>query len=1160
MFKRLSISYKISLIAFIGFIGFAIYQGVNYKLSLEIRDRLGYLITEEFPVLRFSNYVQINFNELDKLYQAALSESDIDTLLEADQQADDIEAEFSQIESHYNISNTSFYELSALFKKYRQSISLHTRQVIENRLTYDQIIEGYAKIGLIRERLLAVQSDFLEKRYQSFAVSLDVIEKDEEFIVEFGLVLGLILLMLLGFVSALIIRHITSALQLSVEFAHSIAAGNLNANIHLEAQDETGQLITSLKSMRQVLKKQSYDNQVREHEQLFLAGLNDAMRGDPRLQNLAEKVVSYLLNSMPIIDSLGFYLKVDGENLTVLDVQSSDTNIAIDDVFEHSVSMLEGRSAETIASENLKEFRGAVFHDDEFFDGIEHNVDTISPYWVYFPIFLEDEIKALLILGCHESIDVDSKHILEKSNSALAIAINSAQAQGNVANMLEQKQRQATALTDKQHELALINDQLSDKTARLDKQKNEMLEKHKLLEISQDALLEKSAALEVSGRYKSQFLSTMSHELRTPLNSILLLSESLLENKESNLSDKQVRHADVIHHAGEELLSLINDILDLSKVEEGKMDVVIDAISPQDFVDRLKAQSEGLTGDKQLNFEIIFNDNLPEFIYSDEQRLYQILKNFVSNALKFTESGGVTIIVSLPQAAELPRGIIEKSQQQFICFTVTDTGVGISADKQNIVFEAFKQADGTTSRRFGGTGLGLTISRELSHLLGGEVSLYSEGLGTGSSFMVYVPVGHAEDVSAEASYRAEQSSAKLVHDNLPLLQAMTVPKALPSDSVVFLSVNPQWKSLVKAKAELSPVKLNYIDSVTGFTQYIDYRLPKAFVIDSDSTELVQALVAANLIVPVFTIGDSLSDQLINEIEVLNWLDSHHLNQIIDRLLMGVDKALARVLFVEDNPVFYEVIRTVFSKQNLAVDCVDTASDAMLALYQKTYELIVVDLNLPDFSGEEVMQLARGMPSLREKNIVLFTAADLQSEHKNQLLQYANDIVFKSPQAINSLAIKAHELIKQSKNKVFSEDVKSDALEQAISYQPGALKGARVLLVDDDERNLYSLGSALEAEGIIVYQAQSGAQALENLSSEASVDLILLDIMMPDMDGYEVLGHIRKNPSWSYLPVIALTAKAMVGDRQLCLDAGATDYLSKPVSMKNLLDKMMVYIS
>ena len=1144
MFKRLSISYKISLIAFIGLIGFAIFLGVNYQLSLEIRNRLSNLVAEEFPILQFSNYVQVNFNELDKLYQAALTESDIDTLLEADQKADDIEAEFTQIESNYKISSTSFYKMSSLFKRYRQSISLHTRQVIEQRLTYDQVIEGYTQIGLIREELLSVQSQFLANRYQSFSLSLYNMEEDEQFIVEFGLVLGIILLISLGVVSALIITRITSAFRQGVDFAHSIAAGNLDVSIDTKETDETGQLVQSLNAMRQVLKKQLRMNQGREREQLFLAGLNDVMRGDPRLQDLAENVCQYLLRSMPSIYALGFYLREDKDNFVILDVQGQGKHTSINALFDNTLSTKEGRASQSIKTKSIIQFNDTA-------PGV--NLNAVCQHWLYFPIVLENEVKAILVLACDMALDADSQYLLNLANNALSIALDSAQARNEVANMLKQTQLQARVLTKQQTELALINEQLEIKTIDLDTQRNEILEKNNLLELSQKALLEKSDALEVSGRYKSQFLSTMSHELRTPLNSILLLSEALLENCEQRLSEKQVRHADVIHNAGSELLSLINDILDLSKVEEGKMELVVDAISPVGFIQRLHAQSEELVHNKKLSLNIEFSDNLPNLIYVDEHRLYQILKNFISNALKFTEVGGVTISVA--------NHIDSISDEALVCFKVTDTGVGIDPRKQEVVFEAFKQADGTTSRKFGGTGLGLTISRELAILLGGRVDLYSEGLGYGSSFMVYIPVGNEADLSVDNTVASLISTpASLVLEILPLLESFPLPTCLPSDSLVFLSMSTDWKNLVLAKAELSPIKLSFIDNTADLSKVLNYQIPKAFVIDSDSEVLVDALVSAKLNVPVFSVGDSLSVKLSTEVEVLRWFDQHHLNQIIERVLNSADQSLSRVLFVEDNPVFQEVIRSVFAKQGLQVDLVADAESAMKAVYQTTYELLVVDLNLPDFSGEQVMQAIRRIPTYTEKNMVLFTAEDLQANYKASLLQYADEIVFKSPQAINELALKALQLIKRSKNKVYTKQSSLNDAQQGFSYKTGALKGRKVLLVDDDERNLYSLGCALESEDIIVYQAQSGFEALEVLGSDEQVDLILLDIMMPDMDGYEVLSRIRHNPSWSFLPVIALTAKAMMGDKQRCLDAGASDYLSKPVSLQNLLDKMLVYLS
>ncbi len=1167
MFKRLSISYKISFIAIIGFIGFAIYQAVNYQLSLEIRDRLAYLVHEDFPVLQFSNYVQVNFNELDKLYQAALAESDIDTLDEADQKADDIEAEFSEVESTYDVQGTSFHKLNALFKKYRQSISLHTRQVIEQRLTYDEVIEGYTQIGEIREEFQTLQNQFLSNRYTSFAQRLEQVKKDEEFIVQFGLVLGLILLLLLGIVSVAITRRLSSAFKEGVDFAHSIAAGNLDASIESSADDETGQLVQSLNSMRFVLKRQSQENHQREKEQMFLSGLDNAMRGDPRLQDLAEKVNNYLIESLDSVCASAFYLSIDEENLVVIDAQHSLTHdengqtIDHSDAFQHALNMSDPGVQEALSTKNI------ALVPPEALEVNDHTqtLMALTSHWVFFPIVLEQEIKAMLALGFNEPCSNEIQNLLRKANSSLAISINSAQARRKVSNMLEQTQLQAKELQKQRYELALINDQLEDKTRDLDEQKNKILEKNTLLEVSQKALVEKSEALELSGKYKSQFLSTMSHELRTPLNSILLLSDALLENRDKNLSAKQVRHADVIHNAGEELLNLINDILDLSKVEEGKMDVVVEEVSPWQLLERIKSQAEPLASDKNLYFDINLSDDIPEYIYTDAQRLMQILKNFVSNAFKFTEQGGVTLTSELTDTdglrEDVRHSLPNQESQPFVVFSVKDTGIGIDKDKQGIIFEAFKQADGTTSRKFGGTGLGLTISRELSNLLGGTVTLESEGEGLGSVFSVYLPVGRIEQVNYTQESKIKPADHQLDQVlELDLIKACPFPQQMPEDHILLINHQEEWRHVVHLMVTDSPIKLVYMSTAKDLQDYLNRTRPRAIIIESESQKLVSVLAQYENLPPVYFIGGddeakslkSLSQQVVVE----RWFDQHTMRTLLEKILDGKQEHYARVLFIEDNPVFQEVIKAVFNKVGVAVDLVSDAVSAMQAVYKHSYELLVIDLNLPDFSGEDIMRAMRCIPSLMDKELVLFTAEDLQTEQKHQLLQLANEVVSKSPQAINQLAERALELIEKRKHQPY---VVNTSLYKTMPPEQDLFHDVEVLLVDDDERNLYSLGSALESEGMVVHQAQSGKQALEMLSEIDQVSMVLLDIMMPDMDGYEVLGHLRKDPKTCLLPVIALTAKAMVGDKQRCLDAGASDYLSKPVSLDVLLDKMSSYI-
>jgi len=1164
MFKRLPISYKVGLIAVIGFFGFAIYQAVSFQLSLDIRERLGHLNAEEFSVLQFSNYVQVNYTELDKLYQAALAESDIDTLQEADQKADEIQNEFSYIESKYAVNGTLFDALSAQFLKYRQSISMHTRQVIEKRLTYDEVIAGYGEIAVTRERLVEMQKTFSANRYKAFSASLDQIEQDEEFIVEFGLVLGIILLFFLGMFSFVIIQRITQALQQSVNFAQSIAAGNLDASIESDAKDETGHLIDALNSMRNVLKKQSRDSLVREREQLFVSGLNDALRGDQRLKELAVNVSDYFLSELPSIERLAFYLHID-EALVLLNSHDRKTQ-KIDEHFVDAVivedSMFETlgqtRDVKVIDHETELLMQNGVYEYDQL------TLNDLPKVTVYIPVTFENELRAVIVLGLDRYLDKESLNLLLKSNDALAIALNSARSRRKLAKILEQTQQQAKELTRQGHELAVINEQLEDKTKDLDEQKNKILEKNALLEESQQQLLDKSKALELSGKYKSQFLSTMSHELRTPLNSILLLSEALLENREQNLSEKETRHANVIHNAGEELLSLINDILDLSKVEEGKMDVVVEAIELDDLAARLRMQFEVQAQNNQVSFNVNISQSIENIFYSDLQRVFQVLKNFISNAFKFTETGSIDVDIIAAKDARLATPENLDMNDELLCFCVRDTGIGIAADKQDIIFEAFKQADGTTSRKFGGTGLGLTISRELSHLLGGEVALYSDGEGQGASFMLFLPVGSAEDItlveSAASKRLADQQALMASVAQMPIVQQCPIPAKLALDHILFINHRDEWQSILHSQLHDSPYKLKYIRNLDNLKKYWAEKTPRAIVIESEFSEAVDFLAEIDNLPPVFIVGEPVSALKDVSLDCMSWLDLNNLKAVLDKVLQGEEPALAQVLFVEDNPVFSEVIKAVFAKQQLAVDIKATAAEALDALYQHSYELIVVDLNLPDYTGTEVMQVLRTLPSYQDKQVVLFTAEDLQANDKQKLLGLCDEVCFKSPSAITELADKAKTLLKQRAITPYQKVGDSSAEQLAQdALDPQQLKRSNILLVDDDERNLYSLGSALESEGMVVYQAQSGQEALEILAQEPNIQLALLDIMMPDMDGYEVLEHIRNNADWCFLPVIALTAKAMVGDKQRCLEAGASDYLSKPVSMQDLIGKMSNYL-
>ena len=586
------------------------------------------------------------------------------------------------------------------------------------------------------------------------------------------------------------------------------------------------------------------------------------------------------------------------------------------------------------------------------------------------PIYTDSKALGLIELGSLKTFTNEDLWLLEKGNDALANAINSAISRETLAGMLLQTQQQAETLKNQRH------------------------------------------ALEVSGRYKSQFLSTMSHELRTPLNSILILSESLINNRNGTLNPQEIQHARVIHNAGSDLLTLINDILDLSKIEEGKMDVVWEKFNIRQLAEDLFHAFELQAKNKGLEYKVSVSDDVPSLICSDSLRLKQIIQNFISNALKFTETGGIYITFKL-----IPN-LSTNNKNLHIC--VRDSGVGIANAKQKDVFEAFKQLDGTTSRKYGGTGLGLSISRALAKILRGKVGLYSEGENKGSLFSLTIPI-----------------------------------------DAQFASI----KQRTKPKYRLFPQEE-----------------PKVAALSTK-----------------------------------------------------------KVLIIEDNPVLIQTMKTVFAANDVLADIEADGQSALAAMKQNLYSCLIVDFNLPDIEGLPLLSSIRQIDDYHNTPLIVFTAEDLSNDDIIAVKQLADHLFLKTPKAIQEVCLLAKNLLATE----YEQNVKADI--SRFNFEKHHL-----LLVDDDERNLYSLSLPLREAGLKVTTAKSGERALEILATDDSIDIILLDIMMPVMDGYQVIQQIKER-ELPDIPIIAITAKAMNQDRARCLAAGAKQYLAKPIEVKDLLN-------
>ena len=699
-----------------------------------------------------------------------------------------------------------------------------------------------------------------------------------------------------------------------------------------------------------------------------------------------------------------------------------------------------------------------------------------------------------------------------------------------------------------------------------------MGQKNKELELLHQELEDKIKELELSSKYKSEFLSTMSHELRTPLNSILILSNALGQNKKGNLDDKQVEHAQVIHSAGADLLSLINDILDISKIEEGKMDVMVDAIAPSELCDHFQRHFSHIAENRNVAFHVARGEGLPASFYTDRQRLEQILKNLLSNALKFTDDGSVTLSIERPGEDERIPGRMDRAST--LKFAVTDTGVGIPEDKQKLIFEAFQQADGTTSRKYGGTGLGLTISRELARLLGGEISLHSDGPGTGATFMLYLPEGHAgqgeqaDDGAAPAEpvdfgANAEAHTAA----DLPLEGQDDDGFVVREKTVLVVEDDGEFANvLVDLAADYGLESHICHDGETGLEYARRYR-PSAIILDIglpgiDGWEVMEKLKAdaRTQDIPVHFLSGKDERKKALDLGAIDFLakpvSQEQMLSAFAKIETAIETNVRRLLVVEDSAIQHESIRELFDQKGVQITAVTSGEAALKALGETVYDCMILDLTLPDMSGFELLERLHGNDAYEAVPVVIYTGKDLTRDEEARLRKYADRIILKTERSHERLLNEASLFLHWLESTLPAHRRGNPEL---IEHRDDIFEGKKLLLVDDDMRNIYALSAQLEELGFDIHLANNGREALEALDESPDFDIVLMDIMMPEMDGYEAMAHIRSQPRFAALPVLALTAKAMKDDRAKCLDAGANDYCSKPIDMSKLTSLMRVWL-
>jgi CheY-like chemotaxis protein/CHASE3 domain sensor protein len=806
------------------------------------------------------------------------------------------------------------------------------------------------------------------------------------------------------------------------------------------------------------------------------------------------------------------------------------------------------------------------------------------------PATTEGKVNAVMELGFFEDVDPATTEFLERCAECIGVAVRSAQAAARIVELLEETQRQSEELQAQSEELRVSNEELEEQSralkethAQLEGQQVELEQRNVLLQ-EQTELLEaqrnnlakakvdlehQARIVEQASRYKSDFLANMSHELRTPLNSSLILAQLLAENRPGNLSEEQVRYAETIRSSGNDLLALINDVLDLSKIEAGRMDLKPQPVLISYLLNTLRSQFEPMANARGLNLELRAEPGAPKSVETDQQRLEQVLRNLISNALKFTEKGGVSVEVGSAGSGR-------------ISFAVRDTGIGIDVAQQQIIFEPFCQADGTISRKYGGTGLGLSISRELAQLLGGEIQLTSEP-GRGSVFKVILPeVFRAPGTDlpprpealppvpmppspAHAPAPPPAKPATLVPDDREKLNGSERVILVVEDDPRFAEVlavlahEQRFQCLITSSAQEA---LNLARQYQPSAVLLDIALP-----DGSGLFVLERLKhdARTRHIPVHVVSGSDYSEKARALGAVGYMlkpvPRERLIEAFQTLEVQLTRRLRHVLVVEDDETQRGALCKLLASREVEATGAQDAADCLNRLRANTFDCMVLDLSLPDASGFSLLERLSEDDSYPFPPVIIYTGRELSSEEEQRLRRYSRSIIIKGAKSPERLLDEVTLFLHQVVSELPAEQQRM--IEKARS-RDAALEGRRVLIAEDDVRNIFALTSLLEPLGVSLEIARNGREAVAALertrSGQAeSIDLVLMDIMMPEMDGLTAMREIRRRPELKKLPIIALTAKAMPNDQEQCLTAGASDYLAKPLDVDKLLSLMRVWM-
>jgi CheY-like chemotaxis protein/signal transduction histidine kinase len=909
------------------------------------------------------------------------------------------------------------------------------------------------------------------------------------------------------------------------------------------------------------------------------------IQGEQRLERLADHVLSFLasflgarVGSLYIADGAGVFRRLAGYAL------ASDLK---DDVV---------RAGEGLLGQAAKENRTLrVTAVPEGYLPVTSALGHAAPCELLIsPASVDGTVHAVVELGFFRSLRPQDLELMSRLSDSLGIAIRASKDRTRLEELLAETQRQGEELQTQQEELRVSNEELEvqarslkESQVQLESQQAELEQTNAQLEeqaqllghqrdelaSAQSVLAERAADLERANQYKSEFLANMSHELRTPLNSSLILAKILADNRSGNLTEEQVKFAQTISSAGNDLLAIINDILDLSKIEAGKVELAPEPVVIARILDDLVTTFQPVAQIKGLGFEVTAARDAPERVETDAQRLNQILKNLVSNALKFTEAGAVSLRVQ-PGAGDTVR------------FEVQDTGIGISEHQREIIFDAFRQADGSTHRKYGGTGLGLTISRDLARLLGGDISVRSTPRD-GSTFTLTLPLMYRPTTEPRVNpptpapvMPVRQTRAAPPTQPPPAQPAFRQPlvaddsQQIKADSRLILIVedDPPFAAILRDMAHEQGFQCIVTHTANDALAAVATYRPKAILLDMNLPDYSGLGVLDQLKrnphmrhIPVHVVSVADYSQEALAMGAVGYamkpVKREQLAEALQRLEAKFSQGVRNVLIVENDERQRESIRQLLENEDVRITAVRSAADALEQLRSMTFDCMVMDLNLPDFSGYELLTRMAEADEVSFPPVIVYTGRTLTGDEEQQLRRFSKSIIIKDARSPERLLDEVTLFLHQVESKLPAERRR---MLQVARDRDAALEGRRILVVEDDVRNIFALSSLLEPKGATIEIARNGREAIEALTRSClpganPIDLVLMDIMMPEMDGLTAMREIRKQPEWRKLPIIALTAKAMKDDQERCLSAGANDYIAKPLDVEKLMSLLRVWM-